>query len=90
MAEIKNTVQAIEQLRLPNVQVIPLHANLSSAEQKRVFAKINARKIVVATNVAETSITISEIVYVIDSGRLKETQFDPETSLSKLVETYTR
>lgn len=59
-------------------------------EQKQVFAKTSGRKIVVATNVAETSITIPEIVYVIDCGKVKETQYDPDTSMSKLVETYTR
>jgi len=47
-------------------------------------------KVVVATNVAETSVTIADIVYVIDSGKVKETQFDADTNMSRLVETYTR
>ncbi|RKP39045.1 P-loop containing nucleoside triphosphate hydrolase protein, partial [Dimargaris cristalligena] len=70
--------------------IFPLHANLSSAEQGRVFRAPTAgrRKVVVATNVAETSITIDDIVYVIDSGRLKETQYDSETGLTRLVETW--
>jgi ATP-dependent RNA helicase DHX57 len=67
-----------------------LHANLSNAEQKQVFAKTKRRKVVVATNVAETSVTIADIVYVIDSGKVKETQFDADTNMSRLVETYTR
>ena len=72
------------------MDIFPLHANLSNAEQKQVFAKTKRRKVVVATNVAETSVTIADIVYVIDSGKVKETQFDPDTSMSRLVETYTR
>jgi len=55
-----------------------------------VFAKTKRRKVVVATNVAETSVTIADIVYVIDSGKVKETQFDADTNMSRLVETYTR
>lgn len=89
VAEIKSTIEAIRS-RVSSVDILPLHANLSNAEQKRVFAKTPRRKVVVATNVAETSVTIEDIVYVIDSGKLKETQFDPDTSMSRLVETYTR
>jgi ATP-dependent RNA helicase DHX57 len=90
VADIKTTVDAIKSQHLRDCAILPLHANLSNTEQKQVFAKINGRKIVVATNVAETSITIPEIVYVIDCGKVKETQYDPDTSMSKLVETYTR
>ncbi|KAF8265784.1 P-loop containing nucleoside triphosphate hydrolase protein [Lactarius quietus] len=68
------------------VKIFPLHANLSSDEQRAVFAPTPKWKIVVATNVAETSITIDDIVYVIDAGKVKETQYDPESSFTKLVE----
>jgi len=89
VAEIKQCIDAIRQ-KVRNVDIFPLHANLSNAEQKQVFAKTKRRKVVVATNVAETSVTIADIVYVIDSGKVKETQFDPDTSMSRLLETYTR
>ncbi|KAH9009390.1 hypothetical protein EDB84DRAFT_1571247, partial [Lactarius hengduanensis] len=53
-------------------KIFPLHANLSSDEQRVVFVPITKRKIVVATNVAETSITIDDIVYVVDTGKVKK------------------
>ncbi|SCV74256.1 BQ2448_6688 [Microbotryum intermedium] len=91
--EIKNAVKAIESAisSSDRVEVFHLHANLTSAEQTSVFRKTKAdhRKVVVATNVAETSITIDGIVYVVDSGRVKENQFDPDTSVTKLVEVWT-
>ncbi|KAI0308348.1 P-loop containing nucleoside triphosphate hydrolase protein [Multifurca ochricompacta] len=68
------------------VKIFPLHANLTGDEQRAVFAPTTKRKVVVATNVAETSITIDDIVYVIDAGKVKETQYDPESGLTKLVE----
>lgn len=71
--------------------VLPLHGSLPSAEQRKVFSKphiAGQRKIVVSTNIAETSITIDDVVYVIDSGRLKEMQFDATTNMPKLVETW--
>ncbi len=51
VAEIQQTVDALRSSRLGNVDIFPLHANLSAAEQKKVFAKTVGRKIVVATNV---------------------------------------
>lgn len=75
---------------LTSLHVLPLHASLETREQKRVFASAppGKRKVVVATNVAETSITIDDIVAVIDSGKVKETSFDPQTNMRKLEETW--
>ncbi|KAG6873855.1 hypothetical protein C0995_010467 [Termitomyces sp. Mi166 len=82
--------QCIEAIRLflvgKEADIYPLHANLSSDEQRRVFLKTSNWKIIAATNVAETSITIDDVIYVIDTGKVKENQFDPETSLWRLVE----
>ncbi|EMD42249.1 hypothetical protein CERSUDRAFT_110776 [Gelatoporia subvermispora B] len=79
--------QCVERLRrISNTKVLPLHANLSSNEQRQVFASHREWKIVVATNVAETSITIDDVIYVIDSGRVKETQYDPDSGLTRLTE----
>lgn len=66
--------------------VLPLHANLSSDEQKKVFTRYTKRKIIVATNVAETSITIDDVVYVIDIGKAKEVSYDGDSRLSRLAE----
>ncbi|TPX07142.1 uncharacterized protein E0L32_010943 [Thyridium curvatum] len=75
---------------VPSLHVLPLHASLETKEQRKVFvpAPKGKRKVVVATNVAETSITIDDIVAVIDSGRVKETSFDPMNNMRKLEETW--
>lgn len=79
-----NKIQAAHELFL----ALPLHASLTSADQKKVFpaAPPGKRKIIAATNVAETSITIDDVVVVIDTGRVKETAYDPQTRVVKLVE----
>lgn len=86
--EINQTLRYLSSIS--NLYVLPLHASLETREQKRVFAPPphGKRKVVVATNVAETSITIDDIVAVIDSGRVKETSFDPQTNMRKLEETW--
>jgi ATP-dependent RNA helicase DHX57 len=83
--------RALDHLRaIPNLYALPLHASLQSSEQRRVFphAPDGKRKVVVATNVAETSITIDDIVAVIDSGRVKETSYDPQNNMRKLEEVW--
>src|SRR5262249_52610398 len=69
---------------------LPLHASLLPAEQRRVFppAPMGLRKVIASTNVAETSITIEDIVAVIDTGRVKETSFDPKSNMVKLEEVW--
>ena len=86
--EITRTIVALHSI--PNLHALPLHASLLSAEQRRVFppAPLGKRKVIAATNVAETSITIPDIVAVIDTGRVKETQYDPVSSIVKLVEVW--
>ncbi|KAG0238761.1 hypothetical protein BGW42_002627 [Actinomortierella wolfii] len=90
--EIKKCIETLTQLSRTVTQqldIMPLHAALTPKEQSAVFAPVRkgVRKIVVATNVAETSITIDGVVYVIDSGRVKETQMS--NNMTKLVETWT-
>ena len=70
------------------LHVVPLHGQLSGAEQQRAFDPAPAGKIklVLATNVAETSLTIPDVVAVFDSGRSKKLAFDPRTRLSSLKE----
>ncbi|GAA5924499.1 hypothetical protein JCM10213_004592 [Rhodosporidiobolus nylandii] len=93
--EIKNSIEAIRQAvprsELPSLLIVPLHANLTSQEQNSVFRPTpkGMRKIVVATNVAETSITIDGVVYVVDCGRVKSNSFDPESGITRLVEEWT-
>ncbi|KIJ54301.1 hypothetical protein M422DRAFT_25225 [Sphaerobolus stellatus SS14] len=89
---VQEITRCIDSLKSSSIassaNIFPLHANLSSNEQKAVFRNTPKRKIVVSTNVAETSITIDDVVYVIDTGKVKETSYDPETGLSALTETW--
>ncbi|KAF3164344.1 hypothetical protein TWF751_009720 [Orbilia oligospora] len=89
--EIHRAIKAINDLpESYRYLAYPLHASLIPAEQRKVFLRApkGQRKIICATNVAETSITIEDVVAVIDTGRVKETLFDPETRMIRLAETW--
>lgn len=66
--------------------ILPLHSMVAPAEQRKVFLTppSSIRKIILSTNIAETAITINDVVCVIDSGRQKEKSFDPYTGVSTL------
>ena len=67
--EIRETVEALRKRHPPGIEVLPLYARLSQSEQESIFRpQGNARRIVLATNVAETSLTVPGIRYVVDSG----------------------
>uniref|UniRef100_A0A7S3XH27 RNA helicase n=1 Tax=Picocystis salinarum TaxID=88271 RepID=A0A7S3XH27_9CHLO len=68
------------------LSVLPLHSMVSPDEQRKAFKRPpkGVRKVVLSTNIAETSITIDDIVYVVNSGRLKEKSYDPFTGVSTL------
>ncbi|KAM5163335.1 putative ATP-dependent RNA helicase DHX57 isoform 2-T2 [Mantella aurantiaca] len=70
--------------------IYPLHSSLSNEEQQAVFIKPppGVTKIIISTNIAETSITIDDIVYVIDSGKMREKRYDPSKSMESLEETW--
>jgi len=82
--EIRETEQELARrdLRLTTVQ--PLYARLSAADQNKVFARISGRRVILATNVAETSLTIPGIVYVVDSGVARLSRYDPSTGTTRL------
>ncbi|KAJ6006534.1 hypothetical protein N7451_004478 [Penicillium sp. IBT 35674x] len=75
--------------KIPEMIICPIYANLPSELQSKIFEPTppKARKVVLATNIAETSLTIDGIVYVIDPGFVKENVFNPRTGMESLVVT---
>ena len=75
--------------QIPEMIICPIYANLPSELQSKIFEPTppNSRKVVLATNIAETSLTIDGIVYVIDPGFVKENVYNPRTGMESLVVT---
>jgi ATP-dependent helicase HrpB len=85
MGEILRTIEAIRHARVgERLALLPLHGELSPEEQDAAFAPNDMRKVVVSTNVAETSVTIDGIRHVIDSGLARVHRYDPERGLNML------
>jgi ATP-dependent helicase HrpA len=82
--EIRDTQDALAERALPNTEVVPLYSRLSAAEQHRVFAPHTGRRIVLATNVAETSLTVPGIRYVIDPGTARISRYSHRTKVQRL------
>jgi ATP-dependent helicase HrpA len=82
--EIRDTADALARLKLPNTEVLPLYARLSTAEQHRVFQPHPGRRIVLATNVAETSLTVPGIKYVIDPGTARISRYSHRLKVQRL------
>jgi len=82
--EIRDAADALTGLRLPDTEVVPLFARLSAAEQHRVFAPHAGRRIVLATNVAETSLTVPGIRYVVDTGTARISRYSQRTKVQRL------
>jgi ATP-dependent helicase HrpA len=82
--EIRDTADALNKLNLPHTEVLPLYARLSNSEQNRVFQSHHGRRIVLATNVAETSLTVPGIKYVIDPGTARISRYSFRTKVQRL------
>ncbi|MEV5442437.1 ATP-dependent RNA helicase HrpA [Streptomyces sp. NPDC052644] len=82
--EIRDTADALLKKKLRNTEVLPLYARLSHAEQHRVFQQHSGRRIVLATNVAETSLTVPGIKYVIDPGTARISRYSHRTKVQRL------
>ena len=82
--EIRDAADALAGMALPGTEILPLYARLSSAEQHRVFSRSSGRRIVLATNVAETSLTVPGIRYVIDTGTARISRFSQRTKVQRL------
>lgn len=77
--DIRDTCEMLEGRSDPGTSIMPLYARLSAAEQARVYSRPAGRKIIVSTNVAETSLTIPGIKYVIDTGLARIPQYNPRS-----------
>ena len=82
--EIRDAHAALGRCRFRETEVLALYARLSGAEQDRVFRPGPQRRIVLATNVAETSLTVPRIRYVIDTGTARVKRYNPRTQLERL------
>jgi ATP-dependent helicase HrpA len=82
--EIRDTADALSRLELPRTEILPLYARLSAAEQHRVFRPHQLRRVVLATNVAETSITVPGIRAVVDPGTARISRYNARTKVQRL------
>jgi ATP-dependent helicase HrpA len=83
--EIHEAMDALTARALPHTVLLPLYGRLSQADQAKVFQSLPQRRIVLATNVAETSLTIPGIVYVVDSGLARVNRSDPRSGVTRLL-----
>ena len=82
--EIREAAEVLRKANLRFTEVLPLYARLTPAEQQKIFAPMAGRKIVLATNVAETSLTVPGIRYVIDSGTARISRYSYRAKVQRL------
>ncbi|MCF6736339.1 ATP-dependent RNA helicase HrpA [Blastococcus sp. KM273129] len=82
--EIRDTQDALADRALPGTEIVPLYSRLSAADQHKVFAPHTGRRIVLATNVAETSLTVPGIRYVVDPGTARISRYSHRTKVQRL------
>jgi len=82
--EIRDAHQALERRKYRETEVLPLYARLSARDQDRIFSPGPKRRIVLATNVAETSLTVPRIRYVVDPGLARVKRYSPRGKLDRL------
>src|SRR5829696_5292778 len=82
--EIHDTADALRRLELRHTEILPLYARLSSAEQHRIFEVHRGRRIVLSTNVAETSLTVPGVRYVVDAGTARISRYSRRLKVQRL------
>ncbi|WP_018152169.1 ATP-dependent RNA helicase HrpA [Leeia oryzae] len=83
--EIRDTAEALRKHHKPGTEILPLFARLSHEDQQRVFSQHGGRRIVLATNVAETSLTVPGIRYVVDTGLARVNRYSPRAKVTQLL-----
>mgnify|MGYP001176823434 FL=1 len=81
---IREAAEALQRARLPDTEVLPLFARLSAREQERIFQPHGTRRVVLATNVAETSLTVPGIRHVVDSGLARISRYSVRGKVQRL------
>lgn len=82
--DIRETIERLRGLRRPELLILPLFSRLGKSEQEAIFQTIDKRKIVVSTNIAETSITVPNIRFVIDTGLARISRYVPRLRTNRL------
>ncbi|TKA90346.1 ATP-dependent RNA helicase HrpA [Halopseudomonas bauzanensis] len=82
--EIRDTADFLRKANLKHTEILPLYARLSVAEQQKIFASHAGRRVILSTNVAETSLTVPGIVYVIDPGEVRISRYSPRSKVQRL------
>lgn len=82
--EIRELAEVLRKHSLPHTEILPLFGRLSASEQDRVFRSHSGRRIVLATNVAETSLTVPGIHFVIDTGLARISRYSPRSKVQRL------
>src|SRR5207244_5750213 len=78
LREIRQTAEQLEDV---DAEVLPLHGDLPPEQQDRALQKLDRRKVVLATNVAETSVTVEGVAAVVDSGLARQVEFDASVGM---------
>jgi len=84
MSEIESTYEAIQEFKIAEIKIHRLHGGVSMEDQMEAINPSNTRKVILSTNIAETSLTISGVTYVIDCGFIKQKELDPRTGTEAL------
>ncbi|MDY6420799.1 MAG: ATP-dependent RNA helicase HrpA, partial [Succinivibrio dextrinosolvens] len=82
--EIMDIAKFLSKAHLPNTEILPLYARLATSDQNKIFAPHSTVRVVLATNVAETSLTVPGIKYVIDPGTARISRYSPRTKVQSL------
>ncbi|MDX1352662.1 MAG: ATP-dependent RNA helicase HrpA, partial [Thiomicrorhabdus sp.] len=82
--DIKETAEALRKHQLKNTEIVPLYARLSMSEQQKVFQTSQKRRIILSTNVAETSLTVPGIKYVVDPGLVRISRYSVRNKVQRL------
>ncbi|HTB68210.1 MAG TPA: ATP-dependent RNA helicase HrpA, partial [Steroidobacteraceae bacterium] len=81
---IREAALALQRARLPRLEVMPLFARLTAQQQQRIFEAHSTRRVILATNVAETSLTVPQVRHVIDSGLARISRYSVRTKVQRL------